>query len=87
MVRMRTSAGGIEYEADRTKIGMGQQPVDTGAYRRYPHSLGPLEAVRLWIDANEGAHPQVFAMAQDLHHQIGTDVTRADDSHRTLVIM
>ncbi|MNQ33625.1 hypothetical protein D3C85_470590 [compost metagenome] len=74
-----TRTGCIEDEIDVSELWHFDQASDTfvGSSHAHPFSTG--QTIRGRIDTNHHCHFQVFGIAQDFDHQVGTDVSGADD--------
>ena len=78
-MHMGLGGGGIEYDVDVGEFRHLHQSVHAFVGGGHAHAGSSGQTVRFRIDTDHGAHFNVLAIAQDLDHQIGADVARADD--------
>jgi hypothetical protein len=82
---MRLGGCRVEYQAGiLVDFGAAQavQPLMGGEYSK---ALRPRQSVRLRVNADHGPHLERLAVAHDLDHQIGSDISRSDDRHLQLL--
>ena len=81
---MRTRAGGVKHDIDIGKFRHCHQP-------RYPFmgggdadASGARQTVGSRVDTDHHRHLKLLAVTQNFNHQIGADVTGADNGDFTL---
>src|SRR5690554_2501628 len=79
VVHVRASRGGIKHDVDVGKFRHLHQAVHAFVGGGHAHTSGTGQAVGFRVDTDHGAHFDVLAVTQDLDHQVGADVARADD--------
>jgi hypothetical protein len=79
IAQMRARAGRVKNKVDFLEDGHSGQAFGTFVCGGHAETRCPGQAVRGRINADHRAHLDVLAVAHDLDHQIGTDVSTADD--------
>ncbi len=76
---VRLGGGGVEDDPHILELRHRQQPVDAAIGGGNPHPPGTGQTVRGGVDADHRLQFQRLGQAQDLDHQIRSDIARADD--------
>src|SRR5690554_7209416 len=79
VVHVRASRGGIKHDVDVGKFRHLHQAVHAFVGGGDAHTSGTGQAVGFRVDTDHGTHFDILAVTQDLDHQVGADVARADD--------
>ena len=76
---MSAGAGGVKDKVNVGKLGHAGQTLDTFVRSGHAHAGCARQAIGVGVDADHGTHFDMLAVAQNLDHQVCTNVAAADD--------
>ena len=79
IVNVGAGRRGIKHNADVGELGHLHQPFHTLGGGGHAHTFGTGQTIGLGVNPDHHPHLDVLGGAQDLDHQVGADIARADD--------
>ncbi len=79
VVPVGTGRSGIEDKVDVGKLRHLDQPIHPFVGGGHAHARSTRQAIGFGVDTDHGTHGDMLTVTQNLDHQVGADVARADD--------
>src|ERR1019366_4977587 len=70
---------GVKYDGYFGEVPRLHQTIDSLGRHRHAHPASPRQTIGFGADTDEGGHFQNLGRSEDLDHQVGADVSRADN--------